>query len=96
MTSTTTTIRVDDDLKRRVAAAADRAGTTPHAFIIDAIERTVEQSEADDELHRLADKRWTKIVATGQAVRWEDARKYLEARVRGEHPPRPAPRKIGR
>jgi hypothetical protein len=37
-----------------------------------------------------------KIVETGRAVRWEDARKYLEARARGERPPRPAPRKIGR
>ncbi len=28
----TTTIRIPDDLKARVAAAAGRAGTTPHNF----------------------------------------------------------------
>jgi predicted transcriptional regulator len=33
---TTTTIRIDDDLKARVAAAAERAGKSTHAFILDA------------------------------------------------------------
>ena len=31
----TTTIRIDDDLKARVTAAAQRAGKTAHAFILD-------------------------------------------------------------
>ena len=35
----TTTIRLEDDLKARVAAAAERAGVTAHAFILDAIEQ---------------------------------------------------------
>ena len=44
----TTTIRIDDDLKVRVAAAAQRAGKTAHAFILDAISQTVEQVELDN------------------------------------------------
>ncbi len=92
----TTTIRIDDDLKDRIAAAAGRAGKTAHAFIIDAIARTVEELEAEEELHRVADKRWSKLMATGKAVGWDDARKYLEARGRGEKPAKPAARKPGR
>jgi len=53
----TTTIRIDDTLKARLAAAAERAGTTPHAFILEAIERTVEQDEQDEAFHELANAR---------------------------------------
>ena len=89
----TTTIRIEDELKARIAAAAERAGKTSHAYILEAIARTVEQAELDDEFHRLADKRWANILATGKTVPWDQARDYLEARARGESPRRPAARK---
>jgi predicted transcriptional regulator len=92
----TTTIRIEEDLKARVAAAAERTGKTSHAFILDAIAQTVEQSELDDEFHRIADKRWANILATGKTVPWEEAKSYLEARSRGERPRKPAARKPGR
>ena len=92
----TTTIRLDHDLKARVAAAAKRAGKTPHGFIMDAIARTVEEAERDDEFHRLADERWAEFLANGKSVPWEEARKYLLARARVEKPPRPRARKTVR
>ena len=92
----TTTIRIDDDLKARVAAAAERAGTTAHAFILDAIARTVEQVELDEAFHRVADERWAKILASGKTVPWDDAKAWLEARSRGKHPRRPVARQPGR
>ncbi|MCB2022371.1 MAG: ribbon-helix-helix protein, CopG family, partial [Burkholderiaceae bacterium] len=64
----TTTIRIEDALKERVAAAAERAGKTTHAFILDAIAQTVEQAEADEQFHHLADTRWAKVLATGKSV----------------------------
>ena len=87
----TTTIRIEDDLKARVAAAAARAGKTAHAFILDAVVRTVEQAELDAAFHHLADERWANIVATGGTVPWDDAKAWLEARARGEQPPPPKP-----
>ena len=92
----TTTIRIDDDLKARVAAAADRAGKSAHAFILDAIAQTVAQIELDDEFHRVADARWAKVLATGKTVAWDQAKAFLEAGSRGERPRRPAARKLGR
>lgn len=92
----TTTIRIDDKLKDRVAAAADRAGKTAHAFIVDAIAQTVERLEAEDEIHRIADERWSKVLATGRTVRWDQAKDYLAAQARGEKPAKPAARKLGR
>jgi toxin ParE1/3/4 len=53
----TTTIRLEDELKARVAAAAERAGTTAHAFILEAIAQTVEQAELEEEFHGIADQR---------------------------------------
>jgi predicted transcriptional regulator len=94
---TTTTIRIDDDLKARVAAAAERAGKSNHAFILDAIAQTVEQHELDEAFHRVADERWVNLLATGKTVPWDDAKAWLEARSRrGEHPHKPAARKPGR
>jgi len=92
----TTTIRIEDDLKARVAAAAERAGKTAHAFILEAIAQTVEQVELDDEFHRVADERWAKVLATGKTVPWDDAKAYLDARSRGERPRKPAAGKPGR
>ncbi len=93
---TTTTIRIEESLKARVSAAAERAGKTAHAFILDAISQTVEQAEVDEEFHRVADKRWEKMLSTGKTVPWNDAKAYIEARARGERPRKPAARKLGR
>jgi predicted transcriptional regulator len=92
----TTTIRIDDELKARVVAAAKRAGKTAHAFIVDSIAQTVEQGELDEAFHRVADERWAKVLATGKTVPWDDAKAWLEARSRGERPRKPATRKPGR
>ena len=88
----TTTIRIETGLKARVAAAAELAGKTAHAFILDAIAQTVEQVEADNAFHHTADQRWAKILATGKTVPWEETRAYLLARSRGERPRKPAAR----
>jgi predicted transcriptional regulator len=89
---TTTTIRIDNDLKARVAAAAEHAGKTPHAFILDAITQTVEQVELDAAFQRVADERWTNILASGETAGWDEAKAWLEARSRGERPCRPVAR----
>ena len=92
----TTTIRIEETLKARVAAAADRAGKTAHAFMLDAIAQTVEQAELDEAFHHVADERWTKLRTTGKTVSWDAAKDWLEARSRGESPRKPAAHKLGR
>jgi len=92
----TTTIRIDESLKARVAAAAERAGKTSHGFILDAIAQTVEQAEMSDDFHREADERWAKILAKGKTVAWNDMRDYLAARANGRVPRKPRSRKLAR
>lgn len=92
----TTTIRLEDELKARVAATAARSGKTAHAFIVDAIAQTVEQAELDEELHRIANERWNDLLATGKTVPWEEAKAYLRAKAASKNPARPAARKFAR
>ena len=89
----TTTIRLEDDLKARVAAAAERCGKSPHAFILEAIEQTVEASESEAEFRQLAETRWARLLETGKSVPLAEARAYLEARVAGTSAARPASRR---
>ena len=91
----TTTIRIEDDLKTRVAAAAKRAGKTAHAFILEAITQTVEQAELDEAFHRVADERWARVLATGKTVPWDDAKSWIEARSHGKRLSKPGPRTPG-
>lgn len=90
----TTTIRLDEELKSRIAEAAQRTGKTPHAFIVEAISQTVEHVEVEEAFDRLAEERWASLLANGKSVAWSDARTWLEARARGERPRRPAARKL--
>ncbi len=92
----TTTIRLPDELKARVAAAAKQAGTTAHSFILEAIAEKTDEAERRNEFHDLAEKRYADIVATGKAIPWSEMRAHLEARLAGKKPRRPAPRKLAR
>ena len=86
------TIRLDASFKARLVAAARRSGKTPHAFILDAISQNVDRVEREDELERLAEKRWAKLRTTGKTTSWEAATTYLRAKGRGERPRRPVAR----
>ena len=88
----TTTLRLDDALKARIAAAAERAGTSAHAFMLDAIATTLDQAEQAAAFAALAETRWAKLVAGGDSLGWDETRAWLEARARGEAPPHPTPR----
>ena len=91
----TTTIRIEDELKARVAVAAQHAGTSTHAFMLEAITRTVEQVEMESAFNTLAEQRWAKIQAGGKTVPWDEAKAYLTARAKGESKARkPAARKL--
>lgn len=92
----TTTIRLPKDLKSKVAAAAERAGTTAHGFILEAIaEKTVREAESTEFLDT-AEKRYASIVASGKTIPWNKMRGYLEDRVAGKPVARPVARKLAR
>jgi len=92
----TTTIRLPEELKARVTAAAKRAGTTSHNFILEAIAEKADQEERRGEFHDTAERRYAEIVASGKAIPWTEMRRYLENRLAGKKARRPAARKLAR
>lgn len=85
----TTTIRLDDDLKERIAAAAQRQGRSPHAFILEAIARHVDEAELEAAFDQVADARWNRLLATGEVVDWDRAKNWMTKRAQGEAAPAP-------
>lgn len=92
----TTTIRLPEELKAKVTAAASRAGTTAHAFILEAIAEKAANEERRAGFDAQAEERYEKIVASGMTIPWEDMRTYLETRLAGKPAKRPTARKLAR
>ena len=92
----TTTIRLPKDLKTRVAAAAERAGKTAHGFILEAIAEKTDREAQNTDFLDTAEKRYASIVTSGRTIPWTKMRAYLEDRMAGKRPPRPAARKLAR
>ncbi|HAF43717.1 MAG TPA: CopG family transcriptional regulator [Gallionellaceae bacterium] len=92
----TTTIRLPENLKARVAAAAKRSGTTTHGFILDAIAEKTAQEDLRAAFDADAEDRYARIVATGKTIPWQEMRGYLEDRLAGKEVKHPAARKLAR
>jgi len=92
----TTTIRLPSDLKERIARAAERAGTTAHNFMLEAIAEKADQDERRGKFRETAEQRYAEILATGKTVPWKEMRHYLERRLSDNKIARPKPRTMAR
>ncbi len=92
----TTTIRLPETLKARIAAAAKRAGTTSHSFILEAIAEKADQEERRADFNQVAEERYARIVESGKTIPWNEMRGYLEDRLNGRKAKRPSARKLAR
>lgn len=92
----TTTIRLPDDLKARVAAAAKRSGTTAHAFILEAIAEKTRAESLRADFAAEAEGRYAEVVSSGRTIPWQEMRTYMKARLAGKTARRPAARKLAR
>jgi len=92
----TTTIRLPDELKARIAEAAKRAGTTSHNFILEAIAEKADLAERHADFDVVAEQRYVRIVETGKTIPWSEMRGYLEARIAARPARRPAARKLAK
>lgn len=92
----TTTIRLPDDLKARVSAAAKRAGKTAHSFILEAITEKTAQDESRADFVAEAEERYANVIATGKTIPWPEMREYLKEKVAGQDATLPSARKLAR
>lgn len=80
----TTTVRLPDSLKARIAALAERAGKTAHGLILEAIAEKVEREEQREDFEQTADERYANLIASGKTIPWSEMRAELEHRVAGK------------
>lgn len=90
----TTTIRLPEELKARIEKLAAARGSTVHGFMVDAIAQAAEQTERQQSFDAEVQRRWKKLLRSGEYHSAEDMRAYAMKLARGETPDRPVPRKM--
>ena len=90
----TTTIRLPDELRARIEALAAASGTSMHALMLQAIFEVTDRLERRREFHAEAERRWKKMLRSGEYLTHTDLRDYALALARGENPKAPASRKM--
>lgn len=88
-----TSLKLPDDLKRRIEALAAGLRKTPHAFMVDALEREAARLELRARFAADAAEAESRALASGEAIPLDIAFDYLESRAAGEQPRRPRARR---
>jgi predicted DNA-binding protein len=89
----TTTIRLSEELKARIEAAADKAGRSPHAFILALIERGTEQAEQRASFVAEALAAREEFAQDRLGYDAEEMHRYFAQRAEGKKARRPRPTK---
>ncbi len=87
-------LRVPEEVRKRVAKLAEAQDTTVHAFMVEAIREKLEADEVRAAFHAEAKRRLSKMKKSGEGVPAAEAFAYLEARALGKPTPSPKPRRI--
>jgi predicted transcriptional regulator len=87
----TTTLKLPERLKARIARLARQTGRAPHAIMLEALEREISREERMREFVREALAADAAIEAGAEVYRAEDVHAWLERLVKGGKPRRPAP-----
>ena len=88
-----TSLKLPDDLKRRIETLAVSARTSPHAFMVDALLRETERLELRARFAADAAASETATLASGKAIPLDAAFDYLQARIAGQTTRRPRARR---
>ena len=89
--ATTTTLKLPEQLKSRIARLAKQTRQTPHSLMVKAIERGVAREEKMRDFVKAALASDAASEAGGTVYRAEDVHAWMERLARGQKPPRPKP-----
>lgn len=89
----TTTLRLPDELRARIAKLAKKSRKTAHSLMLEAIAQKVAEEELRASFHAEADQRFTEMTKSGVGIPWHDMRAYLKTRASGKKTRAPRPRK---
>jgi predicted transcriptional regulator len=88
---TSTTLKMPRALKARIARVARQTGRTPHAFMLEALERQTKREEQMEDFVREAVAADKEIDAGGEVYAAADVHQWLERLAAGERGTRPKP-----
>jgi predicted transcriptional regulator len=86
-------LRVPEQVKRRIAKLARRRKTTPHALMVEAIAEKVQAEEAQAAFHAEALRRLKRMKKAGTGIPAGDVFEYLQRRASGKPTARPRARR---
>jgi predicted transcriptional regulator len=89
----TTTLKLSEELKARISALAQAEGKTPHAYMVEALERQAERAERRRDYLAAGDDALSEYQRTGIAYAMEDVEQYILAKADGKKAQRPKPAK---
>jgi len=85
----TTTLKLPDELKERIADVVDGTGKSAHAFMVEAIEDQTRRAEQRKRFVSDALAADREFARSGKGYALEDVRKYILARAAGKRVRRP-------
>lgn len=89
--SATTTLKLPDELKTRIAAVAEQSGKTPHAFMVEALQLQTELAERRRAFVQSALLAEQEVAQYGLVYDADEVFSYLRDRLAGQpaHAPKP-------
>ena len=87
-------LRVPEDVKKRIVKLAKQRDVTPHSFMLEAIREKLEAEEARLAFHADAERRLAQMKKTGVGIPAEEVFRYLQQRAAGRKVARPKPRRL--
>jgi predicted transcriptional regulator len=89
----TTSLKLSEELKERVAKLAEASGKSAHAFMVDAIDKEARRSEQYQDFLAEAESSWQVYQQDGMAYDADEANAYFRAKIQGIELPKPQLRK---
>ena len=88
---TTTTLKLPENLKKRIAPLAESAGKTAHAWMVEAIETQATLAEKRTAFVADARAAEAEVERTGKVYAFDDVHRYMRALASGKKARRPKP-----
>ncbi len=85
----TTSIKLPPELKKRVTAAAQERGVTPHAFMLGAIEESARAAELRASFVAQAERARKSVLRTGKGYDADQVHAHIRTRLKGQKAVRP-------
>ena len=82
----TSTLRLDDSLRARIARIADASDQTPHAFMVQALTEKVVEAEWRLAMQQEAHGRDQALMAGEPGVEWHEMKSWLQQRLQDQAP----------